>query len=235
MKLLRRLLPLIILLGFAVVVRVSGVLDQFSLDGLRQNELALREWVGANYALALLAFLAVYALMAAACIPLNVVRALAGGLLFGPVVGALAVIAGATLGAVGTYYAVRIAIGAPLVQAAERRGGALRRIIADIRRNSFSYVLSARLAPIFPNWLINIAGGLAAPPLAPYAAGNAIGVIPAAFVYAGLGFGLREAFAAGQSPDLKTLARPELLWPLMGLALLALVPVLVSRLRRRGA
>jgi uncharacterized membrane protein YdjX (TVP38/TMEM64 family) len=87
--------------------------------------------------------------------------------------------------------------------------------------------------------------------LAPFLAATAIGVIPAAFVYALAGTGLGSVVAAQQAAYRDCLAKggidcrmsfnpqdvltPQLICALFGLALLALVPVFVHRWRARAA
>ena len=52
-------------------------------------------------------------------------------------------------------------------------------------------------------------------------------------VYASVGSGLGKVFDAGRVPDLGIIFRPEILLPLLGLAVLALVPVAWKRWRSK--
>jgi uncharacterized membrane protein YdjX (TVP38/TMEM64 family) len=60
-----------------------------------------------------------------------------------------------------------------------------------------------------------------------------LGIIPGAFVYAGVGSGLGAVFDAGGEPDLTIIFSPPILLPLLALAALALLPV-VYRWRQTG-
>ncbi len=53
------------------------------------------------------------------------------------------------------------------------------------------------------------------------------------FVFASVGNGLRAAFDAGRTPDLGIILKPQILLPILGLALLALIPVGYRRWKGR--
>ena len=160
---------------------------------------------------------------------------LAGGFLFGTWLGAAATVVGATLGAIGAWQLIRTALGEPLRHRAEASGGTLQKLIAGLRRDGFSYVLSLRLIPAAPFWLVNAAAGVASIPLGPYALATLLGIIPATVIYSGIGDGLGELFRLGQRPNLSIILEPQFLYPLVGLGLLSLVPVVWRWLRPRTA
>jgi uncharacterized membrane protein YdjX (TVP38/TMEM64 family) len=152
--------------------------------------------------------------------------------MFGPWIGGAATVVAGAVGSLGAYFAARTAFGAPLLKLAERRGGMLQKVVKGFGKDAFFYVLSLRLAPVFPFWLVSIAAGVASPPVWAFLLGTAIGIIPGCFIYAGLGSGLGKAFASGEPVHLSILFTPHIILPLVGLAVLSLAPVAVSRLRR---
>ncbi|CAN5267684.1 TVP38/TMEM64 family protein [soil metagenome] len=233
MILTRRLLPVVLILALALALYSSGVGHYFTLDSLRENEAYLRGQVAEHPIASVAIYIAVYASITAACLPLNLITTLAGGMLFGPWVGGAATVVAATLGSMAAYFAARSAVGGWLIKLAEKKGGALQKIVEGFGRHAFSYVLSLRLIPIFPFWLVSIAAGVASPPMTAYVAGTALGVIPASFIYAGLGSGLGKVFAEGGHADLHVIFAPHIILPLVGLALLSLLPALVARWRAR--
>jgi uncharacterized membrane protein YdjX (TVP38/TMEM64 family) len=68
----------------------------------------------------------------------------------------------------------------------------------------------------------------------PYAAATFIGIIPGTIVFTSIGAGLGDALARGEAPDLRVVLSPSIIGPLAGLAALALLPIALRRLRRRG-
>ena len=87
--------------------------------------------------------------------------------------------------------------------------------------------------PVFPFWLVNIVPALLGMALAPYTLATLIGIIPGAVVYSSVGSGLGTLLDRGQMPNLGIIFEWRILLPLLGLAVLALVPVLYTHLRAR--
>jgi uncharacterized membrane protein YdjX (TVP38/TMEM64 family) len=69
--------------------------------------------------------------------------------------------------------------------------------------------------------------------LGPYMLATLIGIIPGAVVYSSVGAGLGILIDRGEMPNLGIIFEWRILLPLLGLAVLALVPVLYTRLRAR--
>jgi uncharacterized membrane protein YdjX (TVP38/TMEM64 family) len=104
---------------------------------------------------------------------------------------------------------------------------------AGFREHALSYLLVLRLIPIVPFWLVNLVPALVGVPLRTFFVGTAIGIIPGSLVYASVGNGLGVVIDQGGTPDLDIIFEPEILAPLLGLALLALSPVPYRRLKQR--
>ncbi len=155
-----------------------------------------------------------------------------GGYLFGLWLGAAASVIGATLGAIAVFLAARTAL-ADFLRA--KTGGALKRMEDGFRRDAFSYLLVLRLVPIFPFWLVNLVPAFCGVPLRTYALATLIGIVPGSFVFASVGSGLGALLDRGETPDLKIVFQWNILLPILGLALLALLPVIVKKLQARRA
>lgn len=226
----RRLTPAaILLLGLALFL-LFGLEHYFSFEMLSRNHAALTAWVAAHTALAVVLFVLAYALVVAFSLPIAIIITPLGGFLFGIWVGATLSVVGATVGSVAVFLAARSAFH-ELFHA--RAGALLVRFEEGFRRDAFSYLLFLRLVPVFPFWLVNIVPALLGMRLAPYTLATLIGIIPAAIVYAGVGAGFGLLFDRGETPDLAIIFQWRFLLPLLGLGVLALVPVLYTHLRRR--
>lgn len=231
MKLFKHLWPLLVIAAAIAALFLTGANQYLSLDALRANEAALRGFVAENLALSLLVFVAVYAAVVTTYIPGASILTLTGGFLFGIWVGAAATVVGATLGAIGAWWLIRTALGEPLRHRAEKSGGLLKKLIDGFGGNAFSWVLSLRLVPAAPFWLVNAAAGLGSAPLRPYALATLLGIIPGTVIYSGIGAGLGELFRRGETPNLSVIFEPQFLLPLIGLALLSFIPAMWKRLR----
>jgi uncharacterized membrane protein YdjX (TVP38/TMEM64 family) len=244
--LFRRLVPLIavvLLAGLAYYTLGRGGL---SLEALVGHRAAIGSFVTEHRALAVLAYIGLYIAAVALSVPGAVFLTISGGFLFGVGVGGSAAVIGATIGATVIFLVARTALGEPLLR---RAGPRVAQLAQGFRDDAFSYLLFLRLVPAFPFFLVNLVPAFAGVRLGPYVLATALGVIPASFVYAFAGTGLdsvisaqKDAFqdclAASRADchltfDPRDILTPELLGALVALGLLALVPVVVRRLRTR--
>lgn len=227
----RRFLPLAVLGTGLAAFFALGLQDILSFAALARHRGTLTAFVAEHHGLAALEFMAVYAAAVALSIPGAVVLTIAGGFLFGTGLATLYVVIGATIGAVGVFLAARTALGAVW---RARAGPWMARLEAGFRRDAFSYLLVLRLVPLFPFWLVNLVPAFLGVPLRIYAVATLVGIIPGAFVYASVGNGLGAVLDAGATPDLGIIVTPAVLLPILGLAVLALIPVVWKRLKGAG-
>ncbi|MGQ0665179.1 MAG: TVP38/TMEM64 family protein [Pseudomonadota bacterium] len=230
---LARWLPLAILVAGLAVFFALGLHDQVSFETLARSRVALGAWVDAHPATAPLIYILVYIVVCAFSLPGAAVLSVTGGFLFGVPVGTFYAVIGATTGACALFLAARTAIGDFL---RARAGPALRRMEAGLRRDALSYLFVLRLVPLFPFWLVNLVPAFLGVKLRTYVIATFFGIMPGAFVYTGIGSGLGAVFDAGGEPDLAIVLTPPVLLPLLGLAVLALIPVAYRRFQAgRGA
>lgn len=231
-RLLGRLAPLAVLLAGLILFFALGLDRYVGLDALREHRHWLTAQVESDPWLAGTVFVAVYALVVAFSIPGGAILTITAGFLFGTVPATACVVFGATLGATGIFLAARTALG-DILRA--KAGPALRRMEEGFRENALSYLLVLRLIPLFPFWLVNLVPAFLGVSLRDYVVGTFIGIIPGTFVYASLGNGLGAVLDAGGSPDLRIIFTPEILIPIVGIAILALLPVVYKKIKARRA
>jgi uncharacterized membrane protein YdjX (TVP38/TMEM64 family) len=219
---LARFLPLLALVVGLVVFIAFGFNQFISLDSLRDNREILTGWVAEIGLLACVIYAASYALIVAFSVPGAAVMTITGGFLFGPWLGAVLTVIGATVGAGAVFLAARYAL-ADFLRA--RASGAIRRKEDGFRANALSYMLFLRLVPVFPFWLVNLVPAFLGVRLGTYLIGTFIGIIPGSVVYSMVGDGVGAMLETGKDVDLGTIFEPRFLLPVIGLALLALVPV----------
>ncbi len=242
-SLLRRLLPVAILVVAMAVAYTTGLHRYLSLTALAENRAALGAFVSDNIAVAVAAFIAVYIVSVVLSLPGATILTIAGGLLFGWFWGGVIAVFAATLGATGVFLVARTAIGSSL---SARAGPWLDKLSKGFHENAFSYLLFLRLAPIFPFWLVNLAPALLGVPLVTYVVATAVGIIPGTFTYSVVGAGLdsvieKQREACAGVPDcqfdlsVSSLLTGEVIAAFALLALLALIPPIAKRFLGRGA
>lgn len=236
----RRRMPkwLRVVLVFAALVAAFGLvlasgLDHYlSLDTLAANRAWLLEQVAENAIAAVVAFIAIYAAVVALSVPAAAVLTIAGGFLFGTVLGALYAVVGATLGSIAIFLFVKAGLGDAL---AARAGSAVDRLRKGFQENALGYLLFLRLLPVFPFFVVNLAAAILGVPLGTFALATVVGIIPGSLVYAGVGNGLGFVIDEKMEADLGAVFAPEVFLPLVGLALLSLAPVIYKAVKRRRA
>lgn len=246
-SLLRRLAPLIAVVLLAAAAYVLVGRGGISLEELVRHRAAIGAFVAEHRALAVLVYIALYIIAVALSVPGAVFLTVSGGFLFGLAVGASAAVIGATVGATIIFLVARTALGEPLLR---RAGPRAAQLAQGFRDDAFSYLLFLRLVPAFPFFLVNLVPAFAGVRLLPFVTATTLGVIPGALVYAFAGTGLDSVIAAQKDAnsaclaagrgdchmifDAKDVLTPQLICALIALALLALVPVVVRRLRARS-
>ncbi len=228
---LGRWLPLALFLAALSALYLSGAGEYVSFAALRANLDALQAFIAAHRLVALFLLVVIYAGLAAFSFPAMSLVSVAAGLLFGLWLGFLGVFLGAVIGATALFLIVRTALG----DALRRKAGPwLTRFERGFRADEFHYLLALRLIPVFPFWVVNIAPALLGMRPRNFILATAIGIIPGTFVYVWVGEGAAETIRLGGSVDpARLLLEPQILGPLIALALLSLLPVALRRWRRR--
>lgn len=222
------------LIGAALVgAAVYALRDVLSFQTLADNREALLAFRNENYLATVAVFIAAYAVAVAISLPGAVFLTLTGGFLFGTFPGALYNVTGASLGAIALFLAVRWGLGDRLAARMEAGEGLVKRIKDGIDENQWSMLFLIRLVPAVPFFVANIVPALVGVPLIRFAISTFLGIMPGAVVYTSIGAGLGETFDRGEAPDLGVVFQPHVLFPLLGLAALAALPLLLKALRGR--
>ena len=213
-KFVRLLLGLLLLAGIAILYIYR---EQLDIDAFQTmlDELGI---------FAPLIFIGLYTIGTVLFLPGSVMT-LAGGALFGPWLGTLYNLTGATLGASLAFLLSRY-LGADWVQ--QRASGMLEKILDGVESEGWRFVAFVRLVPLFPFNLLNYVLGLTRIKLLPYVLTTWICMMPGGLAYTWLGHAGSEA-AKGSEQTLKNI--------LIAVALLVVVIYsthLLKKLRNRN-
>lgn len=217
-------LVLALIIVIVVVFRV-GLLDQLTLENLQNNSIEYQNFISQNWFLSLLVYFVIYFSVIAFSFPGATVMTLAGGFFFG-LWGILIVNLSATTGASLAFLVSRYIFGKSLQ---EKYRNQLTKLNQDLEENGSNYLLTLRLIPIFPFFLINLLAGLTKVRFWSFFWTTAIGTLPGtvAYVYAGT-----RLSQINSTSDILSL---ELLLALVGLALVSLLPVIFKKFRKPKA
>lgn len=222
-----RLLPLAVMLVAGAVLIFAGIGPAHLWSMLSANgELVLIQ-ARDQPLLAVVIYVATYAaLMMVLLVPAWICTA-AGGYIFGTWLGTTAAVAGATLGATAVFLAAR----GGLPQYAQVASPFLSRFKTEFQDGAHSYLVFLRLVPVVPFVAVNILAAIAGVSTRTFVGTTVVGILPSTLIYAGLGAGARSLSSDLMTRGNSVLLEPGLLLPLLGLAVLALLPVVYRRYR----
>ncbi|MBL0560525.1 FAD-dependent oxidoreductase [Aeromonas hydrophila] len=194
-----------------------------SLPQLQARQAELAALVDRHFVSAALLFVAVYVVSTALSLPGASLLTLAGSAVFGVVWGLLLVSFASSIGATLAFLSARFL----LRDWVERRfGDKLASLQAGMKKEGALYLLSLRLIPIVPFFLVNLLMGLTSIRVSTYYWVSQLGMLPGTFVYVLAGSELANLTSTGNilSPGL-----------MVALTLLGLMPMLLKGLLRRLA
>ncbi|HEB56862.1 MAG TPA: sulfurtransferase [Gammaproteobacteria bacterium] len=212
-KLLRFSLLVLLLAGIALAIIFREQMDTA----------ALASWIQDAGAAGPLLFMLIYILATVFFVPGSVLT-LAGGALFGPLLGTFYNLTAATIGAIISFLAARY-LASDWVE--KKTGGWMKQLIKGVESEGWRFIAFTRLVPLFPFNLLNYALGLTRISFSQYVVATYICMLPGAIAYTYLGYIGREAATGGEDMVQKAM---------LALALLAVVsflPRLIGKLRSK--
>ncbi|MGE4369147.1 MAG: FAD-dependent oxidoreductase [Burkholderiaceae bacterium] len=195
-----------------------------TLETLKQSRQALQAWHGEAPISSTLIFFAVYVVATALSVPGALILTLAAGAIFGFATGLLVVSFASSVGALLAFLAARYL----LRDAVQRRfGKSLARINQGMREDGMLYLLTLRLVPLFPFWLVNLLMGLTPLTATRYYGISQLGMLPGTAVYVNAGTQLASIESTAQ------ILSAELLGSLILLGVFPLLAKAVTNALRR--
>jgi len=228
---MKRVLPLLLLLVVIVLFFVFDLGRFLAFDALREHRQGLQDLVKAYPLIAPLMYMFIYIVVVAFSLPGGLVMTVSGGLLFGAVFGGLYAVVAATLGATAIFLIAKTSLGDFLLA---RAGNGIQKMQKGFAEDAMSYMFVLRLVPIFPFFLVNLAPAFLGVSLRIYLLATFFGIMPGTFVYALAGSGLGSVFDRGETFSAAGILTPEMIGALIGLALLALLPVIYKKFKTKN-
>ncbi|MEM7074169.1 MAG: TVP38/TMEM64 family protein [Pseudomonadota bacterium] len=227
-----RMAPLALILTVAVLGYFT-LGNYLNFETLAENREALLAFRDSHFASLAAAFLTVYVVIVVFSLPGAALASMTGGFLFGLALGTVFNVAAATIGALGIFLAARWGLGKTLAARMDSAQGTLKTFRDGLRENEISILLLMRLVPAVPFFVANLLPALVGVRLINFAWTTVVGIIPGALVFTWIGVGLGEVFDRGEQPDLSLLWEPYVLGPILGLCLLAALPIVIKTIRNR--
>ena len=202
------------------VVLVWQAESIFTLQALKNNIQSLIEYKESNFILFAITYFVIYVLSAALSVPGAAILTLAGGALFGLVNGTILVSFASSIGALLAFSLSRYLLRSFITNKFFEQ---YQKIRANFSANQSTYLLSLRLAPVFPFFLINIIMGLLPISWRRFYFVSQLGMLPGTIVYVNAG----EKLSGLESVD--QIMTPSII---ISLLLVALFPYIMGRVFR---
>jgi pyruvate/2-oxoglutarate dehydrogenase complex dihydrolipoamide dehydrogenase (E3) component/uncharacterized membrane protein YdjX (TVP38/TMEM64 family) len=177
-------LAALVLVGLVLAYQQLGLGQWLSLEQLKASRDGLAQWHARDPWLATAVFFGVYVLATAVSLPGASILTLAGGALFGLGLGLLVVSFASSLGALLAFWVARTLLRDTVQQ---RFGKWLAPVNAGLAKDGVFYLLTLRLVPVFPFWLVNLVMGLTQIGARPFYLVSQIGMLPGTVVYVNAG------------------------------------------------
>lgn len=214
---LRIVLVVAILASGWLILRLTGLDEILTFENLVRERDQLLETVEQSPGLWALGFIAANYIAIALSFPGATLFTLSAGLLFGPFLGAILVNISATLGAFTVFLLTRTVLGKGFQEKYEKK---LQTFNRAFERDGASYLLSLRLIPAFPFFLINILAGLTSVKPRTFLWTTSVGIFAGSLVYAYAGSSLGTISSPGEIFSL------EVILAFTALGLFSLIPVI---------
>lgn len=227
----KRFLPLVIILFGMAAVYFSGIYRYLTFDSLRAYHQSLKEFVAIHPVSVPVLYIFAYIALTALSVPGGVFLTLLGGYLFPQPLSTIYVVFSASCGAIIIFLAARTALGDSLKKKA---GPFLKKMEKGFRDNVVSYLLFLRFVPIFPFWIVNLASAFFRVPLRTFVWTTVVGITPGSFVFTLAGGGLEKIFETQQAFSISAVLNTQLKIALILLGVLALVPILLKKLKKNS-
>jgi uncharacterized membrane protein YdjX (TVP38/TMEM64 family) len=223
-----------------------GLQRELSIETLVRERVAIEQFVAMHHLAAVLVFVGLYISVTAFAVPGGgALLVVAGGFLFGALIGGPAAMVGSTIGSAIIYAVAKSAAGDRLARIEGRQA---QRFAAGFRQDAFSYILFLRMVPA-PSWMVSSAAAVMGVQFWTFVAATALGRAPGSLVFALFGSGLdtvidsqeiayRNCVESGVLDcridfDPASVLTTTIVAAFVGLGLLALAPVIARRLWRR--
>jgi uncharacterized membrane protein YdjX (TVP38/TMEM64 family) len=212
----RKLILVGIVVGSLGLFWHFDILNYLSLDMVKSQKDQWATYLAENALQAVAGFFLLYVLVTALSLPAASLMTVSAGALFGVVQGTVIVSFASTVGATVSFFVARYLLRDFCEKKFGQRMGEINQKFSE---GGIYYVLSLRLLPLFPFFMVNILCGLSNVQAWRFFVASQIGMLPATAVYVNAGTQIMKI------KSLKEIATPSLI---LSLSALALLPMLVK-------
>lgn len=224
---IKKIIIVLVIIVLIAVFKIFNLGDYLTLSYIKESQARFQDMYTENRFAVIAGYMTLYILVTSLSLPGAAVMTLAGGALFGLVVGTIVVSFASTLGATLACIVARFVL-RDWVQG--KFGEKLKTVNEGVEKEGSFYLFTMRLIPVIPFWLINLVMGLTRMKLRTFYWISQIGMLAGTIVYVNAGKEL------GKIESLSGILSPTLI---LSFVLLGLFPLMTKKLlgmykRRKG-
>jgi uncharacterized membrane protein YdjX (TVP38/TMEM64 family) len=194
-----------------------------NIEVVIEHKDSLRQAVQESLLLSLVIYMIIYIAVSVFMVPGSAIMSMLAGFLYGTLAGTLIINIGATCSAVAGFFASRYIFGRDIQSRYSRK---LERFNTEMENNGKNYLITLRIIPVFPFFLVNLLSGITMIPLWTFIWTTSLGIIPGSFVYAYIG---NTCSLASSVPEGRTGTHI-----IIALSMLGILSILPAYLRRKS-
>jgi uncharacterized membrane protein YdjX (TVP38/TMEM64 family) len=217
-NIIKKIAVVAIIIGLVAAFRIFNLGEYLSLSYIKESQIKFETLYSENKVPVIAGFMVIYILVTSLSLPGAAVMTLAAGALFGLLTGTIIVSFASTIGATIACFVARFIL-RDWIQG--KFGDKLKTVNEGIEKEGAFYLLTLRLIPIFPFWLINLVMGLTKMPLKTFFWVSQIGMLAGTIVYVNAGKELAKI------ESLSGILSPTLIFSFV---LLGLFPLITKKL-----
>lgn len=212
---------IILFIAAIIILRNSPLADYLTFENIIKNKNRLLQTVESNYFISSISFILIYFFAITFSLPGAAILSLVGGMLFNVFPGVFYVNIGATAGALMAFIVARYLLGRKIQ---EKYAKSLKKFNGEIKANGHYYLLTLRMIPVFPFFMINFLAGLTNIRIWTFFWTTALGILPGSLVYTYAGSNLGRIDSPGEIFSTKVILA------FTALGLFAIVPPVLKKL-----
>ncbi len=213
----KKILIVLLIICLIAVFKIFNLGQYLTLEYLKASQERFQEIYSDHRFSVIAIYMIIYILVTSLSLPGAAVMTLAGGAMFGLIVGTIVISFASTIGATLACFISRYLL-RDWVQG--RFGDKLKTVNEGIAKEGLFYLFTLRLIPVFPFFVINLVMGLTKMPLLSFYWVSQIGMFPGTIVYVNAGKELSKI------DSLSGILSPTLL---ISFVLLGLFPLIAKR------
>ena len=213
---LKKIILLVVLAAIVACYFIFDLGQYLNLEYLQTQKDQIATAYQQNKVLFLVSFFLIYVISVAVSIPGATILTLTAGFLFGSLTGTILVSFASSIGATLAMIFARVILGETLQKKYKKQ---LATINQGVEKDGVIYLLSLRLIPLFPFFIINLLMGLTKMSVARFYLFTQLGALPGTFVYVNAGTALSKINKLGDIVSLEIF---------LSFAALGILPLLIK-------